>query len=311
MKIYWQPAKSLRLFFLSSDNTKEEFDKYFASMVTEGGKKQFLALEYEWRDLAKDLKQVFEVSGIPTLVLLKPDGTIVCEDARDRVMKYGAETFPWDNASVEKHKEILLKREKDTEEAHRNAGHPVIQRIRGEPGSVIHEPSGRSIALHGSFVTAGVPERIVESGVLYYELEFGDGMENSRCTQFGFSLGDGIEKSEDTMGEGVGDNDKSWGVCGVRQEAWHNGETTEFGCTWSSGDVIGFAANIDTGKIAVSKNGSWSKKDDCGVVFQDESIKEGVYPCFTSYPVTLFYNMKEEDFKFELPPADVWELSTN
>ncbi len=41
---------------------------------------------------------------------------------------------------------------------------------------------------------------------------------------------------------------------------------TPWPCSWAVGDVIGLAANLDLGKIAVSKNGSW--EDPPGAAFR-------------------------------------------
>jgi hypothetical protein len=67
--------------------------------------------------------------------------------------------------------------------------------------------------------------------------------------------------------------------------------------------VIGLAANVDVGKIAVSKNGDWSQ-EACGVVFEDGKIKEGVYCCFSGADYSLRYTFK--DFKYTVPSPDVW-----
>jgi hypothetical protein len=40
--------------FISSDSSKDEFEDYYKSMVTSAGD-QFLALDYEQRDLKRDL----------------------------------------------------------------------------------------------------------------------------------------------------------------------------------------------------------------------------------------------------------------
>merc|ERR1711907_246441 len=80
-------------------------------------------------------------------------------------------------------------------------------------------------------------------------------------------------------GEGVGDDSGSWGFDGTRRCAWFDG-SKPWGGQWSEGDVIGFAANVDAGKIAVSKNGVWTESPQ-GVFFVDENIKSGVFPCIT------------------------------
>merc|ERR1712039_512079 len=111
------------------------------------------------------------------------------------------------------------------------------------------------------------------------------------------------------QGDGVGDDTESWGLDGIRKQAWHDG-CKGWACGWSAGDVIGFAANVDLGKIAVAKNGDWSS-DGCGVVFPDEKIKAGVYPCMTGGAFALLYNLDGSthgEFRHGPPADDMWNV---
>ena len=125
---------------------------------------------------------------------------------------------------------------------------------------------------------------------------------NTDAAAAGFALKDGLEVSSGNTGEGCGDNDTSWGLDGTRCVKWFDGDT-EWPCQWEAGDVIGLAANVDAGKIAVSKNGCWSE-EACGVVFEHDKIKEGVYPALTGGGYSLRYAFK--DFKYTAPPPDGW-----
>merc|ERR1712194_801510 len=126
-----------------------------------------------------------------------------------------------------------------------------------------------------AFASIGSPDSIATSGVLYYEVEL---LHLSGLPQFGFAT-TSFACTDENSGDGVGDDDGSWGLDGVRQLAWYDGSAS-WECKWSVGDVIGFAANVDLGKIAVSKNGDWAI-EKCGVVFDNEKVKAGVYPCMT------------------------------
>jgi len=72
---------------------------------------------------------------------------------------------------------------------------------------------------------------------------------------------------------------------------------------WATDDVIGLAANIDLGKIAVSKNGLWTE-DASGVVFQDDTIKSGVFPCLTGGGYEVRYAFS--NFTHAAPAAEIW-----
>jgi hypothetical protein len=68
----------------------------------------------------------------------------------------------------------------------------------------------------------------------------------------------------------------------------------------------GFAANIDKGAIAVSKDGDW---DGVGVVFQDASIKKGAHPCFSTSDYQLRYCFNQDGFKYCPQTDSVWDVS--
>jgi thiol-disulfide isomerase/thioredoxin len=94
-------GKKFEVVFISSDSSKDEFENYYKSMVTSPGD-QFLALDYKQRDLKRDLSSVFDVSGIPTLILLKSDGSLISSEGVRGVYSSGAKWFPWDDATVER-----------------------------------------------------------------------------------------------------------------------------------------------------------------------------------------------------------------
>merc|ERR1711920_972466 len=132
-------------------------------------------------------------------------------------------------------------------------------------------------------------------------------LESQGIPQCGFAAEDFATMDKYT-GEGVGDDANSWGFDGVRSARWYDG-SNGWDCSWSAGDVIGFAANIKLGKIAVSKNGSWTDGAN-GVVFENEMIKAGVYPAFSGgiwYKIR--YNLDGSShgpFKHSPPTDEVW-----
>jgi len=297
--------KKLEIVFLSSDGSEEEFDQYYSSMVTETGR-QWLSLDYAQRDLKNDLEELFGVEGIPTLVLIKKDGTIISTDGTERIEKFGPGAFPWDDVGMQMVKDLFVEKEKIAVEEQRLAGGIVLKRVTGEPVSVMHMLPDRRFLFQSGFSTISAPDAVVKSGISYYELEI---QELAPCTQFGFTLaGEAVNIINDNSDSGVGDDAKSWAVDGHRELLWHDGAAGEFPCSWKSGDVVGFAVNVELGKIAVSKNGKWSE-DGCGVVFQSNSISSnGVYPSFSaSGGNKLVYNMQEKDWTHAPPSAEVWQ----
>jgi nucleoredoxin len=64
--------------FVSSDRDDAEFKSYYNEMP-------WLALPFDRRDRKNNVASKFNVSGIPKLVILNPDGTIKTEDGRSVV----------------------------------------------------------------------------------------------------------------------------------------------------------------------------------------------------------------------------------
>lgn len=71
---------SLEIVFASSDSDKSSFEEYFAEMP-------WLAIPFEDRFLKEELSKTYSVSGIPTLVFLAPDGSVLTTDGRSKVME--------------------------------------------------------------------------------------------------------------------------------------------------------------------------------------------------------------------------------
>ena len=191
-------------------------------------------------------------------------------------------------------------KENENAEAQRLAGDVVVLRLSGEPINVEHDITTTTVKFEG-VSTVGAPETLVTSGVVYYEFEVLS--IDGGAPQIGFALKDGLELSYTHLGVGCGNNDTSWALDGARQVKLFGGKKAKWPCRWGCGDVIGLAANVDAGKIAVSKNGNWSE-EACGVVFEDDKIKQGVYSCLSGVDYSLRYAFK--DFKYTVPSPDVW-----
>lgn len=196
----------------------------------------------------------------------------------------------------------LIEAEEAAVEAQKAAGSAtVLRRLVGPPGkSFIHDLSAATIAFY-PFSTIGADAALSSSGVVYFEFSYTD---KAGCSiQPGFaSPGMPIDVHKET-GDGVGDDDGSWAVDGDRKQLWNDGRKPWEG-NWMGGDVIGLAANVDVGKIAVSKNGNWSAPGH-GIVFSDDKVKEGVYPAITAGRCELHYRIAAP-FQHGPPPAELW-----
>ena len=74
-------GKVFEVVFLSGDRTQEEYDKYYAEMP-------WLALPRGDKRLGPIAKK-FEVKGVPRLIVLKPDGTVINNSAVQKVSEEG------------------------------------------------------------------------------------------------------------------------------------------------------------------------------------------------------------------------------
>merc|ERR1712070_494391 len=82
-------SKGLEVVFVSSDKDEEQFKDYFKEMP-------WLALDFEDRKLKAQLSGMFGVRGIPALVIVDKDGSVITKEGRGAVSSdpEGAK-FPW------------------------------------------------------------------------------------------------------------------------------------------------------------------------------------------------------------------------
>ncbi len=93
--------KKFEIIFISSDDEEEAFEEYYKDMP-------WLTLDHKQQDKKEELDEKFQVSGIPTLILLDGDsGDIICKDARSQIQNKDkeGEHFPWKAEKEEKEEE--------------------------------------------------------------------------------------------------------------------------------------------------------------------------------------------------------------
>jgi nucleoredoxin len=100
-----QAGKPFEVVFVSGDQSDGEFKSYFASMP-------WLAVPYEDRDVEQNLSGMFQVEGIPTLVIVDDKGKPLTTQGRELVTKFGADGFPYTMPHIE---ELLAKQKADRE----------------------------------------------------------------------------------------------------------------------------------------------------------------------------------------------------
>ena len=78
--------KVCEVLFVSSDQSEEEYKSYFESMP-------WTALPFDDHELKKELSSKYGVKGIPMLVVVKPDGTLINANARGEITSKGPHAF--------------------------------------------------------------------------------------------------------------------------------------------------------------------------------------------------------------------------
>jgi hypothetical protein len=103
-------------------------------------------------------------------------------------------------------------------------------------------------------------------GCFYFELQV---VEVLGVMQFGFCT-QGHEQRRNPEDQGVGDDQYSWAVDGVRSKKWNKCISSDFASKWAVGDVIGFTIDMRSQAAAVmsvSVNGSFAAPN--GIAFDN------------------------------------------
>ncbi len=178
----------------------------------------------------------------------------------------------------------------------RRSSVPPLVCMSGD-GSV--EIRDSTIHFHGSFPTVGQPEDAFWSGVAFYEARI--------LSTPGRSLGQigwathGFEPSS-RNGRGVGDDSHSWGFDGARMQKWPSEGSSRWGENWREGDVIGVAADLDSGEVWFGRNGTWDAP--MGRAFQGcfSTGARSLFPALTgARGLKLRVNRGTEPWAFGLP----------
>jgi nucleoredoxin len=81
--------KGMEIVFVSSDRDESSFNEYYGEMP-------WVALPFDRKDLKASLNKKYKVQGIPSLVILGPDGKTITTDGRKAVMgDPTGEKYPW------------------------------------------------------------------------------------------------------------------------------------------------------------------------------------------------------------------------
>eukprot|EP01126_Amoeba_proteus_P023061 TRINITY_DN2321_c0_g1_i6.p1 TRINITY_DN2321_c0_g1~~TRINITY_DN2321_c0_g1_i6.p1 ORF type:complete len:189 (-),score=15.25 TRINITY_DN2321_c0_g1_i6:59-625(-) len=83
-----EEGKPFEILFVSFDDDKSSFDEYHSSMP-------WLALPFDHQNAKQNLLMKYELSGIPTLVLLDRDGNTLTSRGRELIEGHGTIAYPF------------------------------------------------------------------------------------------------------------------------------------------------------------------------------------------------------------------------
>uniref|UniRef100_I1PPJ9 protein-disulfide reductase n=1 Tax=Oryza glaberrima TaxID=4538 RepID=I1PPJ9_ORYGL len=96
---------NFQVIFISMDRNEEEFQASLSAMP-------WFAIPYS-DTTVQELSRIFTIKGIPTLLILGPDGKVFKTDGRRIISKYGAMAFPFTESRAYELEEVL-KKERDS-----------------------------------------------------------------------------------------------------------------------------------------------------------------------------------------------------
>lgn len=82
-----EAGSELEIVFISSDRSASDAELYYEEMP-------WCTLDYEDREMKNMLSRVYDVSGIPSLVLLNGDGELITDEGRTVLMDTPFEKIP-------------------------------------------------------------------------------------------------------------------------------------------------------------------------------------------------------------------------
>mmetsp|Transcript_662 Transcript_662/g.1503 ORF Transcript_662/g.1503 Transcript_662/m.1503 type:complete len:677 (-) Transcript_662:328-2358(-) len=296
-------GRRFEVVYISADSSQAEFDQSMCAAP-------WLALPYEHRELAQDLRKLYQVnSGM--IIVDASNGRIINYEGR-MALECGADYWPFDDAAMERARTDELKLEQRRREEERavetaeialQEARPgpkaVLRRLRGPFGSMVLASGERRLGF-GSFATVGAANCVVPPGGKgYYEVEI---VECTAAGQVGWAS-DITEVWDKPTLLGIGEMEGSWAADSRSQG-------------WMPGDVLGLAVSVPVEQdhddpdggfaIWLALNGDFDAFDGSTVGDSDlYGADRGVFPAVTGQPgFTVKYNFGEAPFKHAPPAPD-------
>lgn len=278
-------GKNFEIIFVSSDRDQSSFDSYFSEMP-------WVSLDFKERDLKGTLSEIYDVSGIPTLVLLNGDGTEFDREGR-KIVSLGADCFPWDKAAIQKANEAKKQKQLEMIKKAEKCGDVILKRVNGSiDGSLSYVEGKNAYDVNCKAFDTFCSESTKSKGKWFYEVNLVS--VSNGIAQIGFA----DDKFNPTSGrEGVGDDDHSWGMDGNRVCKWGNSTAAKYGESWKDGDVLGCAIDLDDKYVEFYLNGK-----SMGKAFEKISFDTSIRVALTGHGQDYKYSVNfSKNTKFPVP----------
>jgi len=116
----------------------------------------------------------------------------------------------------------------------------------------------------------------------------------------------GLADSALSLNTFVGNSPASWGYHGPNGYTYHNGSATAYGTIWQTGDVIGCAFDMGTGKIWFARNNVWQNSGDPVAQTNEaySNLAGTLYPAISMYrPGQQLSGIFADDYLTYTPPV--------
>lgn len=145
------------------------------------------------------------------------------------------------------------------------------------------------------WLTSGAVTLKKKSGQYYHEVRLDDLCDNP---QLGWLTDEFVPG--DYNNDGVGDDGAGWAADGIRLKSWHDGmHDAKWPKPWKKGDIVGFAIDIDKGKMNFTLNGEWAQ----GAAMNFTPSGDLSFFPAGSYTGLFTMNIDRESWKYP-PPTD-------
>ena len=187
--------------------------------------------------------------------------------------------------------------------AWRSAPRSPLVILRGHPSHAHIDADARTVTFK-RFSTVCFQQSCPAGSCAYYEIRI---LQLPTYPQVGFVTSK-FEPALTYSGNGVGDDEQSWGVDGARCKRWfQSGGHDGYDVEWKAGDVIGLACDLQRQELLVSVNGDFSPPNGVFFDLSSSSPPTELFAAFTAGNGQVEFNFGEDGRElWHAPPSEAF-----